>query len=32
MKKVLSVIILLAFFGSMIIMTGCFGGSDGIGA
>ncbi|GAB4276468.1 MAG: hypothetical protein Kow0029_18460 [Candidatus Rifleibacteriota bacterium] len=32
MKKVLSVIILLSFLGSMIVMTGCFGGSDGIGA
>lgn len=32
MKKVISVMILLAFFGSMIVMTGCFGGDDGIGA
>jgi hypothetical protein len=32
MKKALSVMILLAFFGSTIIMTGCLGGSDGIGA
>lgn len=32
MKKVISVIILLAFFGSMIVMTGCFGGDDGIAA
>lgn len=29
MKKFLSVLILLAFFGSTVIMTGCFGGSDG---
>lgn len=32
MKKVLSIVILLAFFGSMIVMTGCFGGSDGLTA
>ncbi len=32
MKKLMSVIILLAFLGSTIVMTGCLGGSDGIGA
>jgi hypothetical protein len=32
MKKVISVMILLSFFASMIIMTGCFGGDNGIGA
>ncbi|MEW6711366.1 MAG: hypothetical protein AB1403_16195 [Candidatus Riflebacteria bacterium] len=31
MKKVISVLILVAFIGSMIVMTGCFGGDDGLG-
>lgn len=30
MKKVISVFIILAFVGSMVVMTGCFGGSDGV--
>ncbi|EKE16607.1 MAG: hypothetical protein ACD_10C00894G0001 [uncultured bacterium] len=32
MKKLMSVLVLVAFIGSMVVMTGCFGGSDGIGA
>lgn len=32
MKKLVSVFVLLMFVGSLIVMTGCFGGSDGIGA
>lgn len=33
MKKLLSVFVLLTFVGSMLVMTGCFGGDDdGIGA
>lgn len=32
MKKLMSVFVLLMFVGSLIIMTGCFGGDDGIGA
>jgi hypothetical protein len=32
MKKIMSVIILLAFLGSTIVMTGCLDGSDGVGA
>lgn len=32
MKKLMSVLILVTFLGSMIVMTGCFGGDDGIGA
>jgi hypothetical protein len=31
MKKILSVIILLAFVGTTIVMTGCLGGDDGVG-
>jgi len=32
MKKLMSVLVLVTFLGSMIVMTGCFGGDDGIGA
>jgi hypothetical protein len=32
MKKILSVIILLAFVGTTIVMTGCLGGDDGVAA
>ncbi|HNX77482.1 MAG TPA: hypothetical protein PLM07_18175 [Candidatus Rifleibacterium sp.] len=32
MKKLMSVFVLLVFVGSLIVMTGCFGGDDGIGA
>ncbi len=32
MKKLMSVLILVTFLGSLIVMTGCFGGDDGIGA
>ncbi len=31
MKKLMCVLILVAFLGSMVVMTGCFGGSDGLG-
>ena len=31
MKKLMCVLILVAFIGSMVVMTGCFGGSDGLG-
>ncbi len=32
MKKLMSVFVLVTFLGSLIVMTGCFGGDDGIGA
>lgn len=32
MKKLISVFVLVSFLGSMLVMTGCFGGDDGLAA